>query len=58
MVIQFVQKHGKIARKEVMELCRLSKDQAGHLLRRLTRDGKLVLHGKRRAAYYTIPKNV
>jgi ATP-dependent DNA helicase RecG len=55
MVIQFAQKHGKIARKDAMELCRLSKDQATHLLRKLANDNKLTLHGKSRGAFYTLP---
>ena len=55
MVIQFAQKHGKIVRKDVMELCRLSKDQATHLLRKLANENKLTLHGKSRGAFYTLP---
>lgn len=53
MVIQYAQKHGSITRKDVMELCRLSDHQAGNLLRRLSVEKKLILHGKSRGAYYT-----
>lgn len=55
MVIQFVQKHTKITRKDVMKLCRVSKDQASHLLHQLVNENKLILHGKSRGAHYTIP---
>lgn len=55
MVIQYVQLHGRVTRKDVMNLCRLSEDQAGHLLRQLTAEGKLLLNGKSRGAFYTTP---
>lgn len=55
MVLQYVQSHGRIARKDVMELCRLSPDQASHLLHRLATEDKLILHGKSRGAFYTLP---
>ncbi|NJN20724.1 MAG: ATPase [Leptolyngbya sp. RL_3_1] len=55
MVLQYVQNNDKITRKEVMELCRLSPDQASHLLHRLAAEGKLNLHGKNKGAYYTAP---
>lgn len=57
MVIQFAQKHGRITRKDVMDLCRISDYQAGNLLRRLNSGDKLILHGKSRGAYYTVPGN-
>jgi ATP-dependent DNA helicase RecG len=55
MVLQYVQSHGRITRKDVMELCRLSPDQASHLLHRLATEDKLTLHGKNKGAYYTAP---
>jgi ATP-dependent DNA helicase RecG len=54
MILQYVQRHGKITRKDVINLCRLSEDQAGYLLRQLAVEGKLVLHGKSRGAFYTV----
>ena len=54
MVIQYIQQHGKITRKDIMDLCRLSKDQAGRLLQRLITEGKLISHGQSRGTYYTI----
>jgi ATP-dependent DNA helicase RecG len=57
MVLQYAQKHNKVTRKDVMELCRISDYQAGNLLRRLSAENKLILHGKSRGAYYTTPEN-
>lgn len=55
MVLQYVQNSGKITRKDVMDLCRLSPDQASRLLHRLATEDKLILHGKNKGAYYTAP---
>lgn len=54
MVLQYAAKHGRIARKEAAELCRLEVRQAGRLLARLVREGKLSLHGTRKAAWYSL----
>jgi ATP-dependent DNA helicase RecG len=54
MVLNFVTQHGRIRNAEVMELCRLSNDQAFRLLRRLVDQGQLVAHGAKRGAYYTL----
>lgn len=55
MVLQYVQTHGRIARKDVCELCRMNEDQAGYLLRKLCRSNALELVGKGRGAYYRKP---
>jgi ATP-dependent DNA helicase RecG len=52
MVLQYVDKHGKITRREVAELCRLGPDQAYRLLKRLVRSRKLTLVGNRKGARY------
>ncbi len=52
MVLQYVQAHGRITRREVVELCRISPDQAYRLLTRLVKKGKLVRHGKKKGAWY------
>jgi predicted HTH transcriptional regulator len=46
--------HGRITRRETMELCSLSEDQASHLLRRLVREGKLEPQGKSRSATFYV----
>jgi ATP-dependent DNA helicase RecG len=55
MVISYVNTHGKITRQETMELCRINKDQATRLLRKLADANKLKLVGQRRGAYYVLP---
>ncbi|MDR6678697.1 ATP-binding protein [Pseudomonas oryzihabitans] len=54
MVLNYVQQHGKIKRAEVMELCRISTDQAAKLLKKLKDKGAIVQSGKNRGASYTI----
>lgn len=55
MVLQYVQAHSRITRKDVSELCRVNEDQATYLLRKLRQDGKLELVGAGRGAYYRKP---
>jgi ATP-dependent DNA helicase RecG len=55
MVLQYAQKHGRITRKETVELCRVSEDQASRILRKLDAKGKLKLIGKGRGAHYRVP---
>ena len=52
MVLQYVEAHGRITRREAVELCRLSPDQAYRLLSKLTAEGKLVRHGAKKGAWY------
>jgi ATP-dependent DNA helicase RecG len=55
MVLQYVEKHGRITRREVAELCRLSKPQAYRLLERLVEKGSLTRQGQRgRGVHYTL----
>ena len=54
MALQFVKKHKRITRKEVVELCKLNEDQASRLLRKLHASGKLELSGKGRGAHYKL----
>jgi ATP-dependent DNA helicase RecG len=54
MVLSYVRQHGRIKRGEVMELCRLSKDQANKLLNRLRSKAQIQMHGDRRGAFYTL----
>jgi ATP-dependent DNA helicase RecG len=41
MVLQYVEKHGRITRSEAAELCRLASSQAYRLLKRLEEAGKI-----------------
>lgn len=47
MVLQYVEKHGRITRKEAAELCRISGPQAYRLLDRLAEQGLLTREGGR-----------
>jgi ATP-dependent DNA helicase RecG len=55
MILRFTEKNGKITRKDVVELCRISEDQASWMLRKLCKNSRLNMHGKGRGAYYAIP---
>jgi ATP-dependent DNA helicase RecG len=57
MVLNYTAQHGRIKRSEVMELCRISKDQAAKLLKKLKTDGVIVQHGSQRWATYTLAEN-
>jgi ATP-dependent DNA helicase RecG len=52
MMLQYVEKHGRITRGEVAELCRLSRGQAYRLLTRLRDEGRLVQQGSKKGAWY------
>ena len=52
MVLQYAEKHGRIARAEAAGLCRLSPDQAYRLLQRLTESARLTRHGTKKGAWY------
>jgi ATP-dependent DNA helicase RecG len=54
MIIQYIQKNGQIKRKDVMNLCRLTQDQASRLLTDMTTEKKLTAHGASRGRYYTV----
>jgi len=54
LVLGHVQHHGRIRRSEVIELCHLTGDQAAKLLKRLKTEGRLVKHGEKRGAFYTL----
>lgn len=56
LVINHIQHHGRIQRREVMELCYLSKDQAAKLLSRMKSESKLIQHGERRGTFYTLSR--
>ena len=55
MVLQYVQSHGRITRKDAAALCQIGGFQAGRVLKKLVQDKKLVPQGKGRAVSYTLP---
>ena len=52
MVIQYIEAHGRITRKEIVNLCKITSRQATHLLKKLVDKEILVLKGERKGAYY------
>lgn len=53
MILKFIDKHGKITRSQASELCKISKDQAYRLLRKLCNQDILVMRGEsRNLSYY------
>jgi len=52
MVLQYVEKHGRITRKEAAELCRIASHQARDLLTRLVGRGELEMRGAKKGAFY------
>ena len=55
MIFQYVEKHGRVTRKEAADLCRLAPSQARNLLMRMKNGNRLVLQGARRGAFYVLP---
>lgn len=55
MVLQYVEKHGRITRRETAELCRIASHQARDLLARLVVRGELIMSGARKGAFYGRP---
>lgn len=52
MVEKYLSQQGRITRQEVIELCRLTPDQAYKLLKRLCEENSIIKHGDRKSAYY------
>lgn len=55
MIQNYVAQHGRITRQEVVELCRLTPDQAYKALKRLCDANILGKHGDRKSSFYTKP---
>lgn len=52
MVLQYVEKHGRITRREAAELCQLGPFQATRLLDRMVKNSRLIRRGTRKGTYY------
>ena len=53
MILQYLEKHGRITRGEAAKLCRLSPDQAYRRLQKLLESNQVEKHGSVRSAWYT-----
>lgn len=56
LIIQMASIQESITRRDVIELLRISSNQAGYLLRKLVADGKLILIDTRKKAHYILPE--
>lgn len=54
LVINFVAQHGEISRREVMNLCRMTKDQSYLLLKKLCEDDALKKEGIGKSTHYIL----
>lgn len=54
LILEYVDNHGKITRREAAELCRIEPEPARRLLKDLVDSGKLDLLGEKRGAYYIL----
>ncbi len=54
MILAYVNHHSRIQRKDVMDLCHLTPDQAYRLLKRLVDEGKLKQQGAGKTTHYTL----
>lgn len=52
MIEKYISQHGRITRQDVIDLCRLTPDQAYKLLKRLCEENSIIKHGDRKSAYY------
>jgi predicted HTH transcriptional regulator len=58
MVLQYVEKHGRITRREAAELCRLAPSQAYRLLKQLEEAGKIRrIGGSTKGVRYGLPRD-
>lgn len=55
LVLRYLETNQEIRRNDVVDLCRVSEDQASRLLRGLVAGGRLVMEGTRRWARYRLP---
>jgi ATP-dependent DNA helicase RecG len=56
-ILAYVQKEGRITRREAVEFCGLTQEQAEYRLRKLVKAGDLQLVGKGRGAHYIVAED-
>ena len=54
IILEYVKAHGRITRREVVELCKIGPYQATRLLKRLVEEGKLTRHGMGKGTRYAL----
>jgi ATP-dependent DNA helicase RecG len=56
MVLQYLATHGKIARREITDLCKISSGQARTLISRLLKSDKMTKSGVKRGSFYELKR--
>lgn len=56
MVLQYLATHGKIARRDIADLCKISPGQARTVISRLLKLGKIVKAGNKRGSFYELKR--
>jgi len=54
-ILAYVHREGRITRREAVEFCHLTEEQAEYRLRKLVKAGELQLVGRGRGAHYVLP---
>jgi ATP-dependent DNA helicase RecG len=54
MILQYLEKYGRISRSQAAEMCQISVFKAGRLLKRIRNSGKIRLAGAGKAAHYEL----
>lgn len=52
MIMSYIKEHKAIKRAEAADLCRIGPHQATRLLKKLAKEGKIILKGSRKGAVY------
>jgi ATP-dependent DNA helicase RecG len=52
MVLQYLEKHGKIARSEIAGLCKITENQTRTVIKRLLKQGRMLRSGSGRGTHY------
>jgi ATP-dependent DNA helicase RecG len=52
MILQYVERYGRITRREAAGLCQITERQATYLLGKMVKSGKLKAEGKKRGTRY------
>lgn len=55
-LLDYVRTHGRITRREAVEVCLVEERQATYLLQKLVGHGQLLAQGTGRGAFYTLPE--
>ena len=55
MIKNYLREHGQIRRAEAADLCQLAPREAGALLEKMVKTEAIILNGKLKASFYTLP---